>query len=164
MVFAEDRKTARKLKQFERRRVRKVYWAGVSGRLARAEGTRHDSQGFRAGRAELVRRIIPKAPAVLRYRVLGPAASARCWRSNSKQGGCTRFGCRRRPAAIRCWATCNTDRRWSCEGDEPWLRPIALHAHLLEIFSPATQTVIAYTARPPQFWDKLNLPLDAAGE
>lgn len=169
MVFAEDRKTARKLsKQFERRRVRKVYWAGVSGRLSPEQGEWRDTIRKIPGlaQAELVPPHHPEgASAVLRYRVLGAGGERSLLEIELETGRMHQI---RLQAAARGHPVLGDVQYGSsvvlAEGDEPWLRPIALHAHLLEIFSPATQTVIAYTARPPQFWDKLNLPLDAAGE
>ena len=74
MVFARHSRATRRLaEQFERREVRKVYWACVSGRVEPGEGTWEDylRKIPEQARAEVVPLDHPEArPAVLHYRTL----------------------------------------------------------------------------------------------
>ncbi len=75
IVLAKTRRAARKLsRQFERREVRKIYWACVAGAVEPASGTWEDSMRKVPDepRAEIVAADHPDAQiAVLHYRTLG---------------------------------------------------------------------------------------------
>ena len=115
IVFADNPKAARKLaRQFERRQVRKVYWACVQGQVEPASGTWTDfvRKIPEEPRAEVVPADHPEARnAVLHYklpdRAMGNLAGDRV-----ETGRCTRSASRPRFGGMPFWAMRSTVRRF----------------------------------------------------
>ncbi|HEX4128959.1 MAG TPA: RluA family pseudouridine synthase [Pirellulales bacterium] len=165
IVFARHVRAARRLsEQFERRTVRKVYWACVSGTVEPSEGTWTDWLLKIVGqpRAMVVNADTPDArQAVLRYRRLGTFAWG-SWLEIELLTG--------RNHQIRVQTS---SRGHLVLGDtlygsiEPFGPPyddqreqhIALHARRLEFLHPMTRAPVEVTAPLPAAWRRLGLPL-----
>jgi len=158
MVFATRRRAAQKLsRQFERREVRKIYWAWVAGRVEPSEGTWRDSLRKVFGRplAEVVPADHPEArPAVLHYRTLGHASQG-TWLEIELETG--------RTHQVRIQAASRGHPVWGdfqygstipfgpLQDDER-LRAIALHARSLEFAHLTDKQRIVVAANAPEFW------------
>jgi len=167
IVFARHVRAARKLStQFERRTVRKVYWACVSGSVEPVEGQWNDSLLKIVGqpRAMVVTPETPQArEAVLRYRRLG-AFDWGSWLEIELLTG--------RNHQIRVQAS---SRNHPVLGDTLYDSPtpfgppaddlreqtICLHGRVLEFTHPMTGAPVSVIAPVPESWRALNLPLSA---
>lgn len=158
VVFAKHRRAARRLsRQFERRRVRKHYWACVGGIVTPPQGTWRDTMRKvpYEPRSEIVPPDHPEGQfAVLHYRVLGSAAGW-SWLEIELETG--RMHQIRLQAATR---GCPVLGDWLYgssapfgESGPPEGQPaIALHARSLSFVSPADNQALTITAEPPASW------------
>lgn len=170
LVFGKTRRATRRLaRQFERRLIRKIYWACVQGWVRPEEGIWHD----------LVRKVpdqpqaeiaTPEQPdaqlAVLRYKVLRyyPWGS---WMEIELETG--RYHQIRIQAASRGHPVLG-DIQYGSQIPfgpqyEDWrLRPIALHARQLEFVEPVSQAPMKIVAPlwPP--WLELGIPEEVPSE
>jgi RluA family pseudouridine synthase len=163
MVFAKTRRAARNLaRQFERRRVRKIYWACVHGTPQPAEGTWTDylSKVYGQPKAMVVDAAHPGAQlAALRYRAIGRHRHG-AWLEIELETGRTHQV--RVQAASRGFAVVG-DAHYGCEipfgppSEDVRLRPIALHARSLAFVHPMSREDIALVAPLPECWSELGL-------
>jgi 23S rRNA pseudouridine1911/1915/1917 synthase len=158
MVFATRRRAAQKLaKQFERREVKKIYWAYVEGKPDPPTGTWQDHlrKVYGKPQAEVVPADHPDARlAVLHYRTLRTTDSG-SWLEIELETG--------RTHQVRIQAS---SRGHSVLGDFQYgakipfgpqhaderLRAIALHARTLEFRHPTSKQWVSVTAPTPEFW------------
>jgi len=158
LVLATERKAARRLsRQFERRRIRKTYWALVEGRVEPAEGTWRDYLRKIPGvaRSEVVEPEHPQARlAVLHYRRL----HADCWGSwleiELETGRTHQI---RVQAAVRGHPVLGDQlygavSRFGPQVADERLRAIALHARSLGFRDPVTREDVLVTAPLPAEW------------
>ncbi len=158
IVFAKHVRAARRLaEQFERRLVRKVYWACVSGEVRPAEGTWRDfvRKVPDEPRAEVVPAGHPHArQAVLHYRTLGAFAWG-TWLEIELETG--RMHQVRIQAAVRGHpvlgdAMYGSQVAFGPQHDDWRLRAIALHARLLTFRHPANLVGISVIAPTSETW------------
>jgi len=186
LLLAKTRRAARKLsRQFERRRIRKIYWAGVGGIVEPANGDWIDfvRKVPDEPRAEIVAPEHPDAQqAVLHYRTLGAIGTADLTLSHPSplpEGEGTAQGQigtlleieleTGRMHQIRVQAAA---RGHPVIGDvlygsplpfgpppvEERQRLIALHGRSLSFFHPDTQQPLTVDASLPEAWRQLGLP------
>jgi len=158
IVFGLNRRATQRLAlQFERRTVRKQYWACVSGIVEPAAGTWTDvlCKIPSVPRAQLVPPDHPLArPAVLHYRTLGRTEFG-AWLEIELETG--RYHQIRAQAAARGHPILGDVLYGSevplgpQETDERQ-RPIALHARLLEFLHPTVRERITVVADVPSYW------------
>jgi 23S rRNA pseudouridine1911/1915/1917 synthase len=158
MVFGKHSRAAQRLsKQFERREVRKVYWACVSGAVDPAQGTwiNYTRKVPDEPRAEVVGPEHPEGrEAILRYRTLGTFGWG-TWLEVILETG--RMHQVRVQAAARGHPILGDTQYGStipfglqCEDSR--LRAIALHARTLSFRHPMTRQPVAVTAPSPDPW------------
>lgn len=166
IVFARHVRAARKLsEQFERRKVEKVYWTCVSGRVEPEEGMWYDLVWKVPGepRAEVVPEGHPEGRlAVLHYRTLGHADWG-TWLEIRLETGRTHQI--RLQAASRGWPVLGDEQYGStvlfgpaCE--DPRDRAIALHARRLAFRHPMGRQTVDVTAPVPGPWRELGIGLN----
>jgi len=163
IVFGKTPRATRRLaRQFERRTVRKVYWACVEGQVTPAAGTWRDYMRKVPDqpRAELVEPDHPDARvAVLHYRTL-ETGSWGCWLEIELETG--------RTHQVRLQAACRGhpilgDQQYGStlafgpQHEDPRLRAIALHARSLWFCDPASREPVSVTAPVCQDWLALGL-------
>lgn len=166
LLFARNVRVAKKLgHQFEKRHVRKVYWAYVSGEVDEPVGTWTDYVRKVPGeaRAEVVSEDHPEGRiAILHYRSLatGPLGT---WLEITLETG--------RTHQIRVQASCRGlpvlgDQQYGSpvafgpQTDDLRQRAIALHGRMLQFKHPQTEQIVRITARCDENWDQLNLPAE----
>jgi RluA family pseudouridine synthase len=163
MVFGLDRKATRRLAaQFESRRVRKTYWACVSGVVQPSEGTWTDSLRKVPGiaRAEVVDADHAEGrEAMLHYRTLASTPWG-SWLEIELETG--RMHQVRVQAASRGHPLLGDGEYGSSVGfgppsDDFRLRPIALHARSLTFKDPVTRQQVALVAPLPDVWARAGL-------
>ena len=166
IVLAKTRRAARKLsRQFERREVRKIYWACVVGAVEPASGTWTDSMRKVPDepRAEIVAADHPDAQiAVLHYRTLGSvpqySAAGTLLEIELETG---------RMHQIRLQAASRGHAVWGDElygsqislarhSDDPRQRIIAVHARSLEFKHPDSGEQLSVTAPLPEAWPHIE--------
>ncbi|MCR4415389.1 MAG: RNA pseudouridine synthase [Thermoguttaceae bacterium] len=161
IVLATHRRAARRLaEQFERRLVRKVYWACVSGEVTPTEGTWRDflRKVPDQPRAEVVPADHPDArEAVLHYRTLGRFAWG-TWLEIVLETG--RMHQVRVQGAVRGHpvlgdAMYGSPVAFGPQHDDWRLRAIALHARELTFRHPATHREVCVFAPLPNVWGDL---------
>jgi 23S rRNA pseudouridine1911/1915/1917 synthase len=158
IVFAKTIKAARKLsKQFERRQVKKVYWALVEGIIEPAAGTWIDTlcKVPHEARVEVVAADHPEGQqAVLHYRTLRQTPHGSLLEIELETG---------RMHQIRVQAV---SRGWPILGDtqygshipfgeqfaDPRQRAIALHARQLSFTPPGCTEAVTFTAPISSAW------------
>jgi RluA family pseudouridine synthase len=163
MVFAKTRRAARQLsKQFERRRVKKKYWACVERAVDPPDGTWTDylHKVYGQPKAAVVEATHPQGQeAILHYRTLGQHRAG-SWLEIELETG--------RTHQIRVQAA---SRGHPVLGDEAYgsriafgpphaderLREIALFARSLSFFHPTTKEPLTVEAPPPESWHSLEL-------
>jgi 23S rRNA pseudouridine1911/1915/1917 synthase len=168
VLFAKTRRAARVIsRQFERRRVRKVYWACVQRIVEPPAGTWIDfvRKVPDESRAEIVEATSPAAKqAVLHYRTLGSTPHG-SWLEMELETG--------RMHQIRIQAA---SRGHPALGDVAYgartafgpptederLRTIALHGRSLTFHPPDTQSPLTLTAPLSPAWLELGLPNELA--
>jgi len=165
MVFGKHSRAAQRLaKQFERREVKKIYWACVEGAVAPAAGTWQDylRKVPDEPRAEAVPPDHPEGrPAVLHYRTLasGPWGT---WLEIELETG--RMHQVRIQAALRGHpvlgdAQYGSTAAFGPQYEDPRLWAIALHARHLTFCHPMTRETVSVTAPLPGAWSGLGLPV-----
>jgi 23S rRNA pseudouridine1911/1915/1917 synthase len=161
LVFGKHSRAAQRLsKQFERRQVRKVYWACVSGAVDPAEGTwiNYTRKVPDEPRAEVVGPEHPEGrEAILRYRTLGTFGWG-TWLELTLETG--RMHQARVQAAARGHPILGDTQYGSTipfgpQFEDPRLRAIALHARTLSFQHPMTRQPVAVTAPVPTAWGEL---------
>ena len=164
ILFARNTKAARRLaEQFQRRQVRKIYWALVEGEVEPAEGTWEDWLRKIAdeARAERVTADVPGARhALLRYRRLR-AASGRTLLEIDLQTG--RMHQIRVQAAVRGWPICGdflygAQMPFGTVTTSARERTIALHARRLTFLHPIRYEPITVEADTPSAKEWLEQP------
>jgi 23S rRNA pseudouridine1911/1915/1917 synthase len=165
MVFTKHVRAARRLsKQFERRQVRKVYWACVAGQVEPTEGTWRDTMRKVPGeaRAEIVPPDHPDAQtAILRYRVLGNFPWG-TWLEIELETGRThqiRVQAAQRGHPILGDALYGSEAPFGEQFEDVRLRAIALHGRELGFEHPMTREAVSITAPLPRAWRELGLGL-----
>lgn len=163
MVFGLDRKTTRRLSaQFEKRKVRKTYWACVFGVVEPAEGTWKDYVRKLPGRprAEIVGPEHAEGrEAILHYRTLGATAWG-SWLEIELETGRMhqiRIQAASRGHPVLGDADYGSTVPFGPPCDDARLRAIALHARTLEFRDPTTRQDIALTAPLPNPWLSLGV-------
>ena len=161
MVFARHVRAARRLsEQFERRSVRKVYWACVEGHLEPDEGTWTDlvRKVPDEARAEIVDSNHPDGRiAVLHYRTLdtGPWGS---WLEIELETGRThqiRIQAASRGHPVLGDAQYGSGVPFGPQPADLRLRAIALHARCLGFENPKTREGVVVEAPVPDSWKEL---------
>jgi 23S rRNA pseudouridine1911/1915/1917 synthase len=154
VLFARNTKAARRLaEQFQKRQVRKVYWAAVEGEVGPPEGVWEDwlRKLAEEARAERVGPEIPGARhAILRYRRLGSAPGKTLLEIEPQTGRMHQI---RVQAAVRGWPICGdvlygAQTQFGPIPAFPRDRIIALHARSLTFLHPIRYepiTVVAET-------------------
>ncbi|HEY2148374.1 MAG TPA: RluA family pseudouridine synthase [Pirellulales bacterium] len=167
ILFAKTRRAARLIsRQFERRQVRKIYWACVAGAVDPPEGTWIDfvRKVPDEPRVEIVAAVAPGAQqAVLHYRTLAPATVANkpfTWLEIELETG--RMHQIRIQAASRGHpvigdALYGAATQFGPETADPRERAIALHARTLTIRHPEKNELLTLTAPLPATWQALEL-------
>jgi 23S rRNA pseudouridine1911/1915/1917 synthase len=166
IVFAKLSRAARRLaKQFERRQVRKLYWAGVEGVVEPPDGSWEDyvRKIPDVPRAEIVPPTHPDARhALLHYRTLACHDNV-TWLEVVLETG--RMHQVRIQAASRGHPLLG-DAQYGARTSfgprhEDWRqRAIALHARRLEFWHPMTKEPIVVVAPPASYWPVLEGLLD----
>ncbi|MHB1035831.1 MAG: RluA family pseudouridine synthase [Pirellulales bacterium] len=163
MVFGKHTRATRRLgKEFEKRRVRKIYWACVEGEVAPAEGTWEDYLRKVPGepRAEIVPCDHPEGRrAVLHYRTLGRTRWG-SWLAIELETGRTHQV--RIQAASRGWPILGdfqygATTSFGTQYEDERLRAIALHARTLSFRHPMTRETVTVTAPLAEAWRELDL-------
>jgi len=164
MIFATRRRAAHKLsKQFERREIKKIYWAWVEGRPDPPAGTWRDflRKVYGEPRAEVVSPDHPDArPAVLHYRTLASDTRG-AWLEIELETGRThqvRIQAASRGHPLFGDSQYGSQIPFGPQYADERLRAIALHARTLEFTHPTSKQRIAVTAPPPEFWPCWNIP------
>ena len=162
MVFAKHVRAARRLsEQFERRRVRKVYWACVEGLVGPAEGTWTDfvRKVPDEARAEIVDSNHPDGRvAVLHYRTLDTGAWG-SWLEIELETGRThqiRIQAASRGHPVLGDVQYGSGVPFGPQPADLRLRAIALHARCLEFKHPMTREDASVEAPAPDSWRELT--------
>lgn len=159
VVTRHVRAAQRVSKQFEQRRVTKLYWALVEGELADEQGTWTDQVRKipRVARAEIVDAEHPEGrSAVLHYRVRGRAAGL-TWLELELETGrmhqirvqCAHHGC-----PVLGDEFYGATRPFGPVSEEFRDRWIALHARVLAFQHPMTKTPVRVEAPLASWWDE----------
>jgi 23S rRNA pseudouridine1911/1915/1917 synthase len=163
IVFAKTRRAARQLsKQFERRRVKKLYWACVERAVEPLQGTWTDYLHKVHGQPQtaVVDHTHPEGQeAILHYRTLGfhPCGS---WLEIELETGRThqiRVQAASRGFAILGDAHYGSRIPFGPQPEDQRLRAIALHARTLAFFHPTTRESISLEAPLGEAWNALQL-------
>lgn len=162
MLFATRRRAAFKIsRQFERREVKKLYWACVEGQVQPPEGTWTDylRKVFGHPRAEIVTADDVGAQlAVLHYRTLAmtPLGS---WLEVELETGRThqiRVQAASRGHAVLGDAFYGSSVPFGQQHRDERLRAIALHGRSLGFRHPVTGEFVTVTAEPAEAWKSLE--------
>jgi 23S rRNA pseudouridine1911/1915/1917 synthase len=166
MVFATKRRAAERLsKQFERRQVKKIYWACVAGIPTPAAGTWQDHLRKVYGRplAEVVAAEHPEGRlAVLHYHTLFTA----CWGSwleielETGRTHQVRIQAASRGHPLLGDAQYGSNVPFGLQHEDERLRAIALHARVLEFRHPMSKQSVSVVAPLPTYWPKPDSPLN----
>jgi 23S rRNA pseudouridine1911/1915/1917 synthase len=163
MIFAKTRRAARQLsKQFERRRVKKLYWAAVERVVEPLEGTWTDYlwKVYGQPRALLVEHTHPQGQqAILHYRTLG-FHRAGTWLEIELETGRThqvRVQTSSRGHPILGDAHYGSRIPFGPQHDDERSRAIALHARRLTFCHPTTREEVSLEAPLDDAWSELDL-------
>ena len=163
IVFAKTRRAARQLsKQFERRRVKKLYWACVERIVEPLQGTWTDylCKVYGQPRTAVVEHTHPQAQeAALQYRTLG-FHRAGSWLEIELQTGRThqiRVQAASRGHPVLGDAQYGARTCFGPQDEDERLRAVALHARTLMFFHPTTHEAITLEAPPGEAWNALEL-------
>jgi 23S rRNA pseudouridine1911/1915/1917 synthase len=158
IVFATRRRAAHKLaRQFERREVKKLYWACVEGRPDPPAGTWQDylRKVYGKPQAEIVPADHPEARlAVLHYRTLS-CEDWGSWLEIELETGRThqiRIQAASRGHPVLGDFQYGSKIPFGPQHADQRLRAIALHARTLAFQHPTSKQAISITAPPPEFW------------
>jgi 23S rRNA pseudouridine1911/1915/1917 synthase len=163
IVFATRRRAAFKLsRQFERREVKKVYWACVEGEVEPAAGTWIDwmRKVYGHPRAEIVSRDQPGAQlAVLHYRTIGRSPFGSCLEIELETGRThqVRLQAAARGHPILGDAFYGSTVSFGPQHEDERLRAIALHARSLSFVDPASKERVTIEAPLSDAWKKMGL-------
>lgn len=164
MLFATRRRAGFKLsRQFERREVRKVYWACVEGVVSPAEGTWTDCirKVYGQPRAELVPADDPQGRvAVLHYRTLGQTRFG-SWLEIELETGRThqiRVQAAARGHPVVGDSFYGATVPFGPQFDDERLRAIALHGRSLTFTDPTIGRRMTVVAPVSDDWSRLELP------
>jgi 23S rRNA pseudouridine1911/1915/1917 synthase len=161
IVFATRRRAAFKLsRQFERRQVRKLYWACVEGEVHPTEGTWTDyvRKIYGRPRAEIVHSDeVDAQVAILHYRTIGQTGFASCLEIELETG---------RTHQIRVQASSRGHPvlgdsfyggtvPFGIQHEDERLRAIALHARSLSFVDPASTETVTVKAPLPEAWAEI---------
>ncbi len=170
MVFAKTRRAARQLsRQFERRQVKKTYWACVSGIVLPDVGAWTDFlwKVYGQPRAQVVEAVHQGGQkAVLSYRSIGTHRYG-SWLEIELETGRThqvRVQASSRGFPIVGDAHYGSEIAFGPAGDDERLKPIALHARSLRFMHPDSRVEIALVAALPTEWDALDLKESSPGK
>jgi 23S rRNA pseudouridine1911/1915/1917 synthase len=161
IIFGKDLRTTRKLgAQFEKRRVHKVYWACVEGRIDADAGRWEDFVYKVAGepRAEVVAADHPEGRhAALRFRVLKTFDWGACLEIELETGRTHQI---RIQAASRGHPVLGDTQYGSKiafgpQFDDQRLQAIALHARSLSFRDPETHLQVTAVAPVAEYWPEL---------
>ncbi len=169
ILFAKTRRAARLIsRQFERRQVRKIYWACVAGAVDPPEGTWIDfvRKVPDEPRVEIVAADAPGAQqAVLHYRTLTPPAAVAnkpfTWLEIELETGRMhqiRIQAASRGHPVLGDAIYGAATQFGPDPADPRERAIALHAQTLIFRHPETDELLTLTAPLPAAWEALELP------
>lgn len=166
MVFATKRRAAHKIsQQFERREVRKIYWACVEGVVSPAEGTWTDyvRKIYGHPKAEIVPADHPEGRiAILHYRTLGSTAWG-SWLEIELETGRThqiRVQAASRGHQVLGDAFYGASVPFGVQHADERLRAIALHGRSLSFRDPTTKESVTVVAPLADDW----LPLGVVEE
>ena len=161
IIFGKDPRTTRKLgAQFENRRVRKVYWACVEGRVTAETGRWEDFLYKVAGepRAEVVGAGHPEGrPAALHYRVL-KTSDWGSWLEIELETGRThqiRVQAASRGHPVLGDKQYGSTVAFGPQFEDERLQAIALHARSLSFRDPETRQTVTVTAPVADYWPEL---------
>jgi 23S rRNA pseudouridine1911/1915/1917 synthase len=168
ILFAKTRRAARLIsRQFERRQVRKIYWACVEGLVEPPGGTWIDFVRKMPGeaRVEIAAADAPGAQqAVLLYRTLSPPTAAAdrlfSWLEIELETGRmhqVRIQAASRRHPVIGDALYGAAVQFGPETADPRERAIALHARTLSFRHPETKELLTLTAPLPASWQALEL-------
>jgi 23S rRNA pseudouridine1911/1915/1917 synthase len=161
VILTRNVRAARRVsEQFQRREVRKVYWAAVEGGMATESGTWTDwmRKVPDEPRAELVPADHPEARrAVLHFRTLRTSANWSLLEIELETGRMHQI---RLQAASRGWpilgdAWYGATRSFGPEVTDPRQQWIALHARQVGFQHPMTREPVVVTAPWPEVWREL---------
>jgi 23S rRNA pseudouridine1911/1915/1917 synthase len=158
IVMAKTRRAARNLsKQFQRRRVRKVYWAVVEGAVVPDSGTWTNWMRKVAGqpRAEIVASDAEQSQqAVLHYRVVRRLGAGTLLEIELETGRMhqIRLQAASRGHPILGDLLYGSRQRFGPRADDPRQQCIALHARQLELLHPTDRQPRTITAPLPPAW------------
>jgi 23S rRNA pseudouridine1911/1915/1917 synthase len=165
ILFTRHVRAARKVAtQFERREVRKTYWACVEGRVEPPAGTWTDRLKKVYGKPQ-TEVVGPDdalgREAVLHYRTLGECAGG-TWLEIELETGRThqiRIQAASRGHAVLGDAFYGATTPFGPQEVDERAKHIALHARSIALRHPMTQSPVAVTAPLPDSWRALQLPL-----
>ncbi len=166
IVLAKHVRAARRLsEQFERREVRKLYWALVAGEVDPPAGTWRDHLWKFHGQplSQVVDVEHPSGrEAILHYRTIGRHPHG-VWIEVELETGRTHQV--RVQAASRGYPLLGDSAYGSTftfgqQYEDERLRPIALHARLLEFKHPMTKELVSVTAPVSTAWNEAGAVLD----
>jgi 23S rRNA pseudouridine1911/1915/1917 synthase len=161
IVFATRRRAAFKLsRQFERREVKKIYWACVEGAVEPSEGTWTDwmRKVYGHPRAEIVPREQADAQlAVLHYRTLGRASAGSCLEIELETGRThqIRVQASSRGHPVLGDAFYGGTLPFGEQHEDERLRAIALHARSLTFVDPASKEPVTVQSPLPEAWPEV---------
>jgi RluA family pseudouridine synthase len=163
MVFAKTHRVARNLaRQFEKRRVRKLYWACVQGQVEPAQGTWTDylCKVYGQPKTMIVESTDAGAQlAVLHYRTIGRHRHG-SWLEIELETGRThqvRVQAASRGHAVLGDAHYGGELPFGPHYEDERLRPIALHARSLRVMHTITREEMTFEASLPPKWEALEL-------
>jgi 23S rRNA pseudouridine1911/1915/1917 synthase len=163
IIFAKSRRAARQLaRQFERRQVKKLYWACVERLVEPRAGTWTDFlfKVYGQPRTAVVDHSHPQAQeAVLHYRTQGFHRGG-SWLEIELETGRThqiRIQCASRGFPVLGDADYGSRVPFGPQHDDPRLRAIALHARCLAFFHPTTRVQVTIDAPTGESWEALAL-------
>jgi 23S rRNA pseudouridine1911/1915/1917 synthase len=170
IVLAKTKKGARKIsKQFERRLVKKLYWAAVEGIVEPEAGTWIDWLRKVPGEAwvEVVEENSPEGQrAVLHYRTLGRTQHG-SWLEVELETGRMhqiRVQTATRGHPVLGDAQYGSRTTFGTQYEDTRLRQIGLHARLLSFVKPVTQEPATFTAPVGEAWRAIGVQDAAGGE
>ncbi len=158
IVFGRNTRATRKLsRQFERRTVKKIYWAGVEGVVSPSCGTWEDYVRKVPGeaRAEVVAADHPEGRlARLHYRLM-LAEEGIAWLEIVLLTGRTHQiriqAASRGHPVLGDWQY-GASRGFGLSCDDPRQQAIALHARSIEFVHPMSKQQVYIEAAPPDYW------------
>ena len=164
VLFARSTKAARRLaEQFQRRQVRKVYWAVVDGDVRPDEGAWED--WLRKLPEEARTEVVGPGESGARHAVLGyrRLRGGEGWTLLEVEPRTGRMHQIRVQAASHGWPVrgdvlYGSSRPFGPPAELPRERVIALHARSLTFLHPIRYELLTVTAAPPGYWQEFAAP------